>query len=95
MQLLRGTPFGQADRDAIRAVLDSLDAAARADAERAGREDLGDLAARVRRIGSVWLELKYIPDSTTGRTYGPYLHARWREAQRKRSRYLGKVRVSV
>ena len=93
IHLLRATPFGQADRNAIRAVLDSLDAAARADEERTARADLGDLPAGVRRVGSVWLELKYIPDSASGRTYGTYLYARWREAQRKRSRYLGKVPV--
>jgi hypothetical protein len=26
-------------------------------------------------VGSVWLELKYIPDRTSGRQYGPYLCA--------------------
>ena|SRR5215207_8406557 len=95
IHLLRDTPFAQADLDAIRAVLDSRDAAVRADEERAGREDLGNLPAGVRRVGSAWLELKYIPDSATGRTYGPYLYARWREARRKRSRYLSKVPVPV
>ena len=42
------------------------------------------------QVGSVWLEVKYIPDRASDREYGPYLYARWREGGRQRSRYLGK-----
>lgn len=90
--ILETAPFGRDDLAAIRAVLESLDAAASAEEERARHEDLvGGQAAQARRVGSVWIEVKYIPDSATGRTYGPYLYARWRESGRKRSRYIGKA----
>jgi hypothetical protein len=43
------------------------------------------------RLGQGWLEARYVRDRDTGHTYGPYLYQRWREAGRKRARYLGKV----
>lgn len=41
--------------------------------------------------GGRWREIKWIPDSKTGRLYGPYLYERWREGGKCRSKYLGKV----
>ena len=93
IQLLAQTPFTSSDLAEIRHVLESLEDQARRQEERALREDLhlsGPGEGAGRRIGSVWLELKYIPDADSGRAYGPYLYGRWREAGRKRSRYIGK-----
>jgi hypothetical protein len=73
-------------------VLESLEAdALQADALAKAKEVPAGSATRARRLGSVWLELKSIPDADSGRTYGPYLYGRWREAGRKRSRYIGKA----
>lgn len=38
-----------------------------------------------------WYEEKMIPDSKTGRLYGPYLYERWRDGPICKSRYHGKV----
>ena len=43
------------------------------------------------RLRPGWLEARYVRHRDTGNTYGPYLYQRWREAGRKRARYLGKV----
>ena len=95
IQLLTETPFSGADLAAIRRVLDSAESAAREREKRAALEDLSTgQTLSGRRIGSVWLELKYIPDPRSDRKYGPYLYGRWREAGRKRSRYIGKARDS-
>jgi hypothetical protein len=90
IHLLEDTPFGSADLAAIRHVLDSLETAALDAEEHARREDFPGAQTSGQRVGSVWLELKYIPDATSGRMYGPYIYGRWRESGRKRSRYLGK-----
>lgn len=34
---------------------------------------MGEATAK-RRVGSMWLELKYIRDAGSGRTYGPYVY---------------------
>jgi AcrR family transcriptional regulator len=92
LELLRETPFRGEDLMAIRELLESLVAKAVAVEERARQEDLGvGRRAQMRRVGSVWIEVKYIPDASSGREYGPYLYGRWREAGRKRSRYIGKA----
>jgi hypothetical protein len=92
IQLLTESHFGSADLAMIRRVLESLKAQAlEAEALAQAEEVPAGAATRARRFGSVWLELKYIPDADSGRTYGPYLYGRWREAGRKRSRYIGKA----
>ena len=92
IQLLTASHFGSADLAVIRGVLESLEAQAlQAEALARAEELPADSATRGRRIGSVWLELKYIPEADSGRTYGPYLYGRWRESGRKRSRYIGKA----
>jgi hypothetical protein len=75
IELLARTPFGRADLAAIREVVTALEASAGQAEEQAAREDIvgGDSAA-IRRVGSVWLEMKYIPDAASGRTYGPYIY---------------------
>ncbi|MBV9355904.1 MAG: hypothetical protein JO023_10295 [Chloroflexi bacterium] len=39
-----------------------------------------------RRLGNGWIERYWV-----GRRWGPYLRARWREAGRKRMKYVGKL----
>jgi hypothetical protein len=90
IQLLTASRFGTADLALSRRVLDALGEEAR-DREEATRQVLAHAASGARRVGSVWLELKYIPDADSGKTYGPYLYGRWRESGRKRSRYIGKA----
>ena len=92
IELLERTPFGRADLAAIRDVVTALEASAGQAEEQAAREDItgGDSAA-MRRVGSVWLEMKYIPDAASGKTYGSYVYGRWRDSGRERSRYIGKV----
>jgi hypothetical protein len=93
IQLLDSTPFGGADLAAIREVVGALEAKALQVAERAldeNKQTVGGEATPARRVGSVWLELKYIRDAGSGRTYGPYMYGRWRESGRKRSKYIGK-----
>ncbi|MCA1648650.1 MAG: hypothetical protein LC797_25365 [Chloroflexi bacterium] len=90
--LLERTPFGRADLAAIRGVVAALEASARQAEEHAAREDVfaGQSAAPLRRVGSIWLELKHIPDAASNNNWGPYLYARWRSNGRKRSKYIGK-----
>ena len=91
MRLLTETPFGPADLSAIRSALEAHETAMRVIVDESLNNDMmGDNAAPSRRVGSVWLEVKYIPDGVSGRQYGPYLYGRWREGGRKRSRYIGK-----
>jgi hypothetical protein len=92
IELLERTPFTSADLAVIREVVVGLEASARHAEEQVLREEVvgGDTAAK-RRVGSVWLELKYIPDAASGKRFGPYLYGRWREGRRKRSKYIGKV----
>lgn len=69
IQLLTTSSFGAADLALIRRVLDALEKEAR-DREAATRQELDQPANGARRLGSVWLELKYIPDADSGKTYG-------------------------
>jgi hypothetical protein len=93
VRLLSETPFGPADISVIRSALDSREAAMHMMVGgRADRDAAGEDAAAGPRVGSVWLEVKYIPDPVSERRYGPYLYGRWREGGRKRSRYIGKAR---
>ena len=70
----------------------ALEASAGQAEEQAAREEVSDAdAAPIRRVGSVWLEMKYIRDAASGKAYGPYLYGRWRDASRKRSKYIGKA----
>jgi hypothetical protein len=94
IELLARTPFGRADLAAIREVVTALEASAGQAEEQAAREDIvgGDSTA-IRRVGSVWLEMKYIPDAASGRRYGPYIYGRWRASGHKRSKYIGKART--
>jgi hypothetical protein len=43
-----------------------------------------------RPLGAGWLEWRWIR-KTSGREYGPYVYYRWRDAGRKRTKYVGKV----
>jgi hypothetical protein len=91
--LITHSGFTSADLAEIRRVLDTVEADPREDEDRARRDDLrtpADAEVNARRVGSVWLELKYIPDPDSDRQYGPYLYGRWHENGRKRSRYIGK-----
>jgi len=92
LALLERTPFGRADLATIRGVVEALEASASQAEERALREDVfaGASKAPLRRVGSVWLELKHIPDAASNKKWGPYLYARWRSNGRKRSKYIGK-----
>jgi hypothetical protein len=77
IQLLDRTPFASADLAAIREVVEALEASALQVAERAlgqDKETIGGEATPKPRVGSVWLELKYIRDADSGRTYGPYMY---------------------
>jgi len=51
-------------------------------------EDQNSLGGQIsgRRLGDGWIERYWV-----GRRWGPYLRARWREAGRKRMRYIGKL----
>jgi len=92
IDLLERTPFGRADLAAIRDMIAALEAAADAAEEQAAREEVsGADTAPIRRVGSVWLEMKYIRDAASGKAYGPYLYGRWRDSGRKRSKYIGKA----
>ncbi|MGI9145996.1 MAG: hypothetical protein ACR2IK_05525 [Chloroflexota bacterium] len=93
LALLEQTPFGRADLAAIRCVVEALEASASQAAEHAGREDVlaGASKAPLRRVGSIWLELKHIPDVASNKKWGPYLYARWRSNGRKHSQYIGKA----
>jgi hypothetical protein len=92
IELLERTPFGRADLAAIRDVVAALEASAGQAEEQAAREEVaGANSAPIRRVGSVWLEMKYIRDAASGRTYGPYIYGRWRASGRKRSKYIGKA----
>ena len=92
IELLERTPFGRADLAAIRDVVAALEASASHAEEQAAREEVaGADSAPIRRVGSVWLEMKYIRDAASGKAYGPYLYGRWRDAGRKRSKYIGKA----
>jgi len=92
IELLERTPFGRADLAAIRDVVAALEASAGHAEEQAAREEVaGANSAPVGRVGSVWLEMKYIRDAASGKQYGPYLYGRWRDAGRKRSKYIGKA----
>ena len=94
IELLERTPFGRADLAAIRDVVATLEALAGQAEEQAAREELaGADSAPIRRVGSVWLEMKYIRDAASGKAYGPYIYGRWRSNGRKRSKYIGKVRT--
>jgi hypothetical protein len=92
IDLLERTPFGRADLAAIRDMVATLEASAGQAEEQAAREEVsGAEAAPIRRVGSVWLEMKYIRDAASGKAYGPYLYGRWRDSGRKRSKYIGKA----
>jgi hypothetical protein len=94
IELLNSSGLSTVDLADIRRVLNAIGARARDEEERARPQELDDASTSeeaATRIGSVWLELKYIPDSETGRVYGPYLYGRWRESRHKRSRYIGKA----
>jgi len=93
LALLERTRFGSADLAAIRGVVEALEASASQADEHAAREDVfaGVSAAPLRRVGSIWLELKHIPDAASNKKWGPYLYARWRSNDRKRSKYIGKA----
>jgi len=92
IEILERTPFGRADLAAIRDVVAALEASAGQAEEQAAREEVaGADSAPIRRVGSVWLELKYIRDAASGKAYGPYLYGRWRDSGRKRSKYIGKA----
>jgi hypothetical protein len=92
IELLAQTPFGRADLAAIRDVVAALEASAgQAEEQAAGEELAGADSAPICRVGSVWLELKYIRDAASGKAYGPYLSGRWRDAGRKRSKYIRKA----
>src|SRR5947209_4431318 len=71
IELLERTPFGRADLAAIRDVVAALEALAGQAEEQAAREELaGADSAPIRRVGSVWLEMKYIRDAASGKAYG-------------------------
>ena len=92
IELLERTPFGRADLAAIRDVVAALEASAGRAEEQAARDELaGADSAPIHRVGSVWLEVKYIRDAATGKAYGPYIYGRWRDSGRKRSKYIGKA----
>jgi hypothetical protein len=75
IDLLERTPFGRADLAAIRDMVAALEASAGYAEEQAAREEVsGADAAPIRRVGSVWLEMKYIRDAASGKAYGPYLY---------------------
>jgi hypothetical protein len=64
-----------ADLDGIRDVVAALEASAGQVEEQAAREELaGADSAPMRRVGSVWLEMKYIPDAASGKAYRPYIY---------------------
>ena len=89
IELLERTPFGRADLAAIRDVVAALEASAGQAEEQAAREEVvGADWAPTRRVGSVWLEMKYIRDAASGKAYGPYIYGRWRSNGRKRSKYI-------
>jgi len=93
LALLERTPFGRADLAAIRGVVEALEASAGQAEESAAQDDVlaGASAVPLRRVGSIWLELKHIPDAASNKKWGPYLYARWRSNGRKRSKYIGKA----
>ncbi len=92
IELLEWTPFGRADLAVIREVVAALEASAGQADEQAAREEVvGADWAPTRRVGSVWLEMKYIRDAASGKAYGPYLYGRWRDSGRKRSKYIGRA----
>ena len=92
IELLERTPFGRADLAAIRDVVAALEASAGQAEEQAAREEVvGADSAPIRRVGSVWLEMKYIRDAASGKAYGPYIYGRWRSNGRKRSKYIGRA----
>jgi hypothetical protein len=74
IHLLQDTPFGSADLAVIRHALDSLETAALDAEEHVRREDFPGAQTGGRHVGSAWLELKYIPDAASSRTYGPYIY---------------------
>jgi hypothetical protein len=54
------------------------------------REQPGDPSESMRAFGAGWLEWRWV-DKPSGRRFGPYVYYRWREAGRKRMKYLGKA----
>jgi hypothetical protein len=59
IELLERTPFGRADLAAIRDVVAAREASAGQAEEHGAREEVGGAdSAPIRRVGSVWLELK-------------------------------------
>ena len=79
IELLERTPFGRADLAAIRDVVTALEASAGQAEEQAAREEVaGADSAPIRRVGSVWLEMKYIRDAASGKAYGAFL---WKMAR--------------
>ncbi|MCA1648235.1 MAG: hypothetical protein LC797_23185, partial [Chloroflexi bacterium] len=93
LALLNQTPFGRADLATIRDVVEALEASMSQAEEHAAPHDglAGASAAPLRRVGSIWLELKHIPDAASSKKWGPYLYARWRSNGRKGSKYIGKA----
>jgi len=91
IELLERTPFGRADLAAIRDVVVALEASAGQAEGQALHDDIVSGDSAIRRVGSVWLETKYISDAASKKTYGPYIYGRWRQAGRKRSKYIGKA----
>src|ERR1700682_522161 len=83
IELLETTRCGRAELAAIRDVVAALEASASHAEEQAAREEVaGADSAPIRRVGSVWLEMKYIRDAASGKAYGPYLYGRWSGAGR-------------
>ena len=67
IELLERTPFGRADLAAIRDVAAALEASAGQAEEQGAREEVaGADSAPIRRVRSVWLEMKYIRDAASG-----------------------------
>jgi hypothetical protein len=61
--------------------------------EQAVREDEARLTSGGtpgRALGAGWLEWRWV-SKPSGRKHGPYVYFRWREAGRKRTKYVGKV----
>jgi hypothetical protein len=89
LEWLGSLPF---DADDL-ADIDVAVAARRRDQEQAVRDDEARLAPGGtfgRALGAGWLEWRWV-SKPSGRKHGPYVYFRWREAGRKRTKYVGKV----
>ena len=54
-------------------------------------DDFDTGSASSSKGGRGWIEEKMIPDSKTGKLYGPYRYKRWWDGKICRSEYLGKA----